>query len=97
MHAIRKAIAPDGIWLVVDINGQPTPEENYEQPLGGLLYAFSVLDCWGCGTSEEGGAGPGTFGLPELVARPMTREVGFTRFEVRDVGNPLSSFFEVRP
>lgn len=97
MRAIRAAIKPDGTWLIVDINGAPTPEENYDNPLGGLLYAFSVLDCLGCGTSEEGGAGLGTLGLPEPVARRMTAEAGFTRFTVRDFGNPLNSFFEVRP
>jgi 2-polyprenyl-3-methyl-5-hydroxy-6-metoxy-1,4-benzoquinol methylase len=97
MRAIRRAIAPDGVWLIVDINGQPTPEENYDHPLGGLLYAFSVLDCLGCGTSQEGGASLGTLGLPEPIARQMTKEAGFTRFAVHDFGNPLNSFFEVRP
>jgi hypothetical protein len=45
-----------------DINGMPTPEENYNHPLGGLLYGFSVLDCLGCGTFRDGGAGLGTLG-----------------------------------
>jgi 2-polyprenyl-3-methyl-5-hydroxy-6-metoxy-1,4-benzoquinol methylase len=97
MRAIRAAIKPDGTWLVVDINGMPTPEQNYAHPLGGLLYSFSVLDCLACSTSVEGGAGLGTLGLPEPVARKMTAEAGFTRFTVRDFGNPLNSFYEVRP
>ncbi|NUM76952.1 methyltransferase domain-containing protein [candidate division KSB1 bacterium] len=97
MRAIRKAIKPDGTWLIVDINGMPAPEENYNHPLGGLLYGFSVLDCLGCSTSADGGAGLGTLGLPEPVARRMTAEAGFTRFTVRDFGNPLNSFYEVRP
>jgi 2-polyprenyl-3-methyl-5-hydroxy-6-metoxy-1,4-benzoquinol methylase len=97
MRAIRAAIKPDGTWLIVDINGMPTPEENYDHPLGALLYAFSVLDCLACSTSEEGGAGLGTLGLPEPVARSMAAEAGFTRFTARDFGNPLNSFYEVRP
>jgi 2-polyprenyl-3-methyl-5-hydroxy-6-metoxy-1,4-benzoquinol methylase len=97
MHAIRAAIKPDGTWLIVDINGRPTPEENYAHPLGGLLYSFSVLDCLACSTCEEGGAGLGTLGLPEPVARQMTAAAGFTRFAVKDFGNPLNSFYEVRP
>jgi 2-polyprenyl-3-methyl-5-hydroxy-6-metoxy-1,4-benzoquinol methylase len=97
IRAIRAAIAPDGTWLIVDINGMPTPAENYAHPLAGLLYGFSVLDCLGCSTSEEGGAALGTLGLPEPVARRMTREAGFTRFAVRDFGNPLNAFYEVRP
>lgn len=97
MRAIRGAIKPDGTWLIVDINGMPSPEENYAHPLGGLLYSFSVLDCLACSTYEEGGAGLGTLGLPEPVARKMTADAGFTRFTVRDFGNPLNSFYEVRP
>lgn len=97
MHAIRKAIKPEGTWLIVDINGSPTPEENYMHPLGGLLYALSVLDCLSCGTSEESAAGLGTLGLPEPVARQMTSEAGFREFRVHDFGNPLNAFYEVRP
>jgi 2-polyprenyl-3-methyl-5-hydroxy-6-metoxy-1,4-benzoquinol methylase len=97
MRAIRATVKPDGTWLIVDINGRPTAEENYSQPLSGLLYAFSVLDCLACSTCEEGGAALGTLGLPEPVARRMTAEAGFTRFTVRDFGNPLNSFYEVRP
>lgn len=97
MRAIRAAIKPDGTWLIVDINGMPTPEENYSHPIGPLLYSFSVLDCLACSTHKEGGAGLGTLGLPEPVARKMATEAGFTRFTVRDFGNPLNSFYEVRP
>jgi len=97
MRSIRAAIRPDGTWLIVDINGMPSPEENYAQPLSALLYSFSVLDCLACSTCEEGGAGLGTLGLPEPVAMKMTAEAGFTRFTVRDFGYPLNSFYEVRP
>jgi 2-polyprenyl-3-methyl-5-hydroxy-6-metoxy-1,4-benzoquinol methylase len=97
MRAIRAAIRPDGVWLIVDINGRPTPEENYSHPLGGLLYAFSVLDCLRCSTCVEGGAGLGTLGMPEPVAREMVAEAGFMRFTVRDFGNQVNSFYEVRP
>ncbi|MGH2555064.1 MAG: methyltransferase domain-containing protein [Actinomycetota bacterium] len=97
MRSIRAAIKPDGTWLIVDINGAATPEENYDHPLGGLLYSISVLDCLACSTWEEGGAALGTLGLPEPVARKMTAEAGFSRFAVRDFGNPLNAFYEVRP
>jgi 2-polyprenyl-3-methyl-5-hydroxy-6-metoxy-1,4-benzoquinol methylase len=97
MRAIRGAIKPDGTWLIVDLAGQPTPEENYDHPLAGLLYSFSVLDCLGCGTSAEGGLGLGTLGLPEPMARTMATDAGFTRFTVRDFDSPLNAFYEVRP
>lgn len=97
MRSIRAAIKPDGTWLIVDANGMPSPEENYSHPLAGLLYSFSVLDCLACGTCEDGGAGLGTLGLHEAVAREMTAAAGFTRFTARDFGHPLNAFYEVRP
>ncbi len=97
MRAVRAAIEPDGTWLIVDINGMASSEANHAHPLGALLYSFSVLDCLSCSTFEEGGAALGTLGLPEPVARKMVAEAGFTRFTVRDFGNPLNSFYEVRP
>jgi 2-polyprenyl-3-methyl-5-hydroxy-6-metoxy-1,4-benzoquinol methylase len=97
MKAIRGAIKPDGTWLIVDINGRTTPEENYAHPLAALLYSFSVLDCLSCSTCEDDGAALGTLGLPEPVARRMTAEAGFRRFAVHDFGNPLNAFYEVGP
>jgi 2-polyprenyl-3-methyl-5-hydroxy-6-metoxy-1,4-benzoquinol methylase len=97
MRSIRAAIKPDGAWLIVDIKGMPSPEENYAHPLSALLYSFSVLECLSSSTCEEGGAGLGTLGLPEPVARKMTADAGFTRFTVRDFGNQLNSFYEIRP
>jgi 2-polyprenyl-3-methyl-5-hydroxy-6-metoxy-1,4-benzoquinol methylase len=97
MRAIRAALKPDGTWLIVDIKGAPTPEGNYDHPLGALLYGFSILDCLACGTSADGGAGLGTLGFSEGVARRMSAEADFTRFTVKDFGNSLNSFYEVRP
>jgi 2-polyprenyl-3-methyl-5-hydroxy-6-metoxy-1,4-benzoquinol methylase len=97
MTAIRGAITPDGTWLIVDINGQATPEQNYQHPLGAFLYSISVLDCLSCSTCEEHGAALGTLGFPQPLARGMTAEAGFSRFTVHDFGNPLNAFYEVRP
>jgi SAM-dependent methyltransferase len=98
MRAIRAALKPDGVWLLIDINGMPTPEENYDHPLGAgpLLYSISVLDCLALSTCDHGAA-LGTFGLPQPLARKMAAEAGFTRFTVRDFGKPLSAFYEIRP
>ena len=67
------------------------------QASAGLLYALSVLDCLSCGTSQDNGAALGTLGFPAPVAREMTATAGFSHFTVRDFGNPLNSFYEVRP
>ena len=81
MQAIRKAIKPDGTWLIADVHGQPTFEQNLkDNPLAPVMYGFSVLCCMSSALSEPGGLGLGTLGFPEPVARRMTAEAGFTRF-----------------
>jgi len=98
MRAIRKAIKPDGTWLIADVHGMPTFEENLkENPMAPFLYGISVLCCMSSALSEPGGLGLGTLGFPEPVARRMTEEAGFTRFTTRDFENPINAYYEVRP
>jgi 2-polyprenyl-3-methyl-5-hydroxy-6-metoxy-1,4-benzoquinol methylase len=98
MQAIRKAIKSDGTWLIADVHGMPTFEENLKQnPLATLMYGFSVICCMSSALSEPGGLGLGTLGFPEPVARRMTAEAGFTRFTTKDFENPINAYYEVRP
>ena len=98
MQAIRKAIRPDGAWLIADVHGQATFEQNLtENPLAPVMYGFSVLCCMSSALSEPGGLGLGTLGFPEPVARRMTAEAGFTRFVTHDFDNPINAYYEVRP
>jgi SAM-dependent methyltransferase len=95
--AIRKALKLDGTWIIADIHGQPSFEQNLiENPLAPLMYGFSVLCCMSSAMSEPDGAGLGTLGFPELVARRMVTEAGFTRFRSHDLDNPINAYYEVR-
>jgi SAM-dependent methyltransferase len=96
--AIRRAVAPDGTWLIADIKSYPTFEQNLaENPMAAMMYGFSVLSCMSSALSEPGGAGLGTLGFTEDLARTMTHEAGFTRFATHDFDNPLNAYYEVRP
>jgi 2-polyprenyl-3-methyl-5-hydroxy-6-metoxy-1,4-benzoquinol methylase len=98
MGAIRKAIKPDGTWLIADVHGEPTFEQNLSgNPLAPFMYSISVLCCMSSALSEPGGMGLGTLGFPEPVARRMTSEAGFTRFMTHDFDNPINAYYEVRP
>jgi 2-polyprenyl-3-methyl-5-hydroxy-6-metoxy-1,4-benzoquinol methylase len=97
MGAIRKALRPDGTWLIADINCKATFEENLaDNPLAALEYGFSVLCCMSSALSEPGGAGLGTLGFTEPLARRMTAEAGFGRFTRHDLDNPFNAYYEVR-
>ncbi len=98
MRAIRRGIAPDGVWLIADIKAQPSFEENVEKnPMAALMYGMSVTTCMSSALSEEGGLGLGTLGLhPELCER-MVREAGFSHFEPLELDHPVNAFYIVRP
>ena len=98
IRVIRQALKPDGAWFIADIKSFPTFEENLEKnPMTALLYTFSVMGCMSSALSEPGGAGLGTLGFNEAVARKATAEAGFSRFVRHDFENPLNAYYEVRP
>jgi 2-polyprenyl-3-methyl-5-hydroxy-6-metoxy-1,4-benzoquinol methylase len=98
MAAIHSALAPDGVWLLVDIKAHDTIEENITRnPVASLMYGISVLSCMSSALSEPGGAGLGTLGLPASRAEQMAREAGFTRFRQLPVQHSVNAFYEIRP
>jgi 2-polyprenyl-3-methyl-5-hydroxy-6-metoxy-1,4-benzoquinol methylase len=98
MRAARNALKADGTWLIADINAKPTFEENLERnPMVAMMYSISVLSCMSSALSAPGGAGLGTLGFSEPLARQMTSAAGFTRFKRHNFDNPVNAYYEVRP
>jgi 2-polyprenyl-3-methyl-5-hydroxy-6-metoxy-1,4-benzoquinol methylase len=95
--AIRKAIRPDGTWLIKDIRSRPRWQDNLRNPVLAMLYGTSVATCMSSGLSEPGGAGLGTLGFHPEMAERMCREAGFSRFTVHDLEDPANLYYEVRP
>jgi 2-polyprenyl-3-methyl-5-hydroxy-6-metoxy-1,4-benzoquinol methylase len=95
--AIRRAIKPDGTWLIKDIRAGATWADNLRNPMLALLYGTSVATCMSSALSEPGGAGLGTLGLPTGLAEQMCRDAGFTQFRVHDFDDPANLYYEVRP
>ena len=98
MQALRRAITPDGTWLLVDIKAHDTFALNASKnPMAPLMYGISVLSCMSSGLSTPDGAGLGTLGLPASKAEAMALEAGFVRFRRLDIDHATNAFFEVRP
>jgi SAM-dependent methyltransferase len=97
IRAIRRAIKPDGTWLIKDIKSKPRFEDNLGHPMLAMFYGFSVSACMSSALSEPGGAGLGTLGFNPEVAEKMVREAGFTRFALHDFDDPANLYYEVRP
>ena len=95
--AIHDALQPDGVWLCEDIKSLPSFDENLrENRYAAMLYGFSIMVCMASGLSKADGAGLGTLGFNETVAREMTQAAGFTRFRRLDYDNPFNNYYEIR-
>jgi 2-polyprenyl-3-methyl-5-hydroxy-6-metoxy-1,4-benzoquinol methylase len=95
--AIHGALADDGSWLCADIRSFPAFADNLaKNPMAGLMYGFSLMVCMSSGLSTPDGAGLGTLGFNEVVARGMTSAAGFTRFRRLDYDNPMNNYYEIR-
>ena len=95
--AIRRAIAPDGVWLIKEIRAGASWADNQRNPLLAMMYSTSVATCMSSALSEPGGAGLGTLGLDRSRLETMCREAGFTHFEVHEFDDPANLYYEVRP
>ncbi|HSS10943.1 MAG TPA: class I SAM-dependent methyltransferase [Acidimicrobiales bacterium] len=95
--AIRRAIQPNGTWLIKDIRARATWAENRRNPVLALMYGTSVTTCMSSALSEPNGAGLGTLGFHRQLAEQMCRDAGFTRFVVHDFDDPANLYYEVRP
>ena len=97
LNGICQALKDDGTFLCEDIRSFPSFRQNLEDhPLAGLLYGFSIMVCMSSSLSTPDGAGLGTLGFNEEVARQMTEQAGFSRFRRLDFDNPMNNYYEVR-
>ena len=98
LQAMRRSLQPDGTCLIVDINARPTFEENLQRQSDGRDDVRLLrTECMSSALSHPEGAGLGTLGFSEPVARQMAAEAGFTRFRRHDFDNPVNAYYEVRP
>jgi 2-polyprenyl-3-methyl-5-hydroxy-6-metoxy-1,4-benzoquinol methylase len=94
--AVRRAVKDDGTWLAKEIRCGATWAENRRNPMLAMFYGFSITCCLASATSEPGGAGLGTVGLPADLLRSMAEAAGFGRFVPHDVDDPANLYYEIR-
>jgi len=98
MRDVRKALSPDGVWLVVDITTHGDHATNIAQHAGAATYyGISVCLCLASGLSAPGGRGLGTLGFTIDVATEMFQRCGFSRVKAyRMPGLEKNTCFEVQ-
>jgi 2-polyprenyl-3-methyl-5-hydroxy-6-metoxy-1,4-benzoquinol methylase len=93
--AIRRALAPDGTYLMLEMNSADDPDENVG-PLATLLYGVSIVYCMTTSLAH-GGAGLGTCGLPAARVQELCEQAGFASVHRLDLHDPFNSLYVVKP
>ncbi len=83
LAGIRRALAPDGVFLMQDIAGSSRLEENLDHPLAPFLYTVSTMHCMTVSLAQDG-EGLGTMWGREK-ALEMLADAGFGPVEVHSV------------
>ena len=91
---VRKALAPDGTWLIVEPAAGDHVEQNLN-PVGRAYYAFSTFLCTPNSLSQDVGLALGAQ-AGEARIRDVATAAGFTRFR-RVAETPFNIVYEARP
>ncbi len=94
LRRVAGALAPEGIYLMIEPKASSKLEENIGNPFAPYMYGMSVLHCMTVSLAE-GGAGLGT-AWGEYLARRMLGEAGFGSIEVFDAPGPQNSIYVCR-
>ena len=96
LRAIREALRPDGVFLMVDIAASSHLEGNLDNPLAPFLFTVSTMHCMTVSLAQ-GGDGLGAM-WGEERARELLAEAGFASVDVHLLEHdPFNAYFVVRP
>ncbi len=96
LRAIREALRPEGVFMMVDIAASSHLERNLDNPLAPVLFTVSTMHCMAVSLAQ-GGEGLGAC-WGEEKARELLAEAGFTAIDVSQVeGDPLNAYYVCRP
>lgn len=93
MKSIRKALTPDGTYLLLEMNASPNVHENVN-PIGRLLYSVSTLYCMTTSLAHNGAGIGAVMGEPK--ARELADKAGFKHFRRLPIEDPFSILYELR-
>ncbi len=93
LRNIQRALKPEGVYLMQDIDAHTNVEENVEHPLGTLLYTISTMHCMTVSLAM-GGMGLGTMWGVEL-AQKMLADAGFKSVEIERLPHDIQNCFYI--
>lgn len=96
LAGIRKALRPDGVFLMQDITGSSHIHENKDHPIGPFLYTISCMHCMTVSLAQ-GGMGLGAM-WGRQTAKSMLNAAGFEDIEMKNLPHDIqNSYYIARP
>jgi SAM-dependent methyltransferase len=93
LKGIRRALRPNGVYLMQDIHGHSHAHANLDHPIGTLLYTVSALHCMTVSLAQ-GGEGLGAMWGREK-AEELLAEAGFGSVEVHRLEHDIQNDYYV--
>lgn len=94
LNEISRCLAPDGVYLMIDIKASSELKNNLDNPLAPYLYTVSTMHCMTVSLAADG-AGLGTVWGQEL-ALEMLAKAGLTDVQILDSSNPTNCIYVCR-
>jgi SAM-dependent methyltransferase len=94
LRRVRAALAPGGVFVMVDAKFSSHLPANLGDPLAALCYAISLMYCTPVGL-DGGGAGLGAMWGTELACQLLAR-AGFSQVQMLDSPRPQNCIFVCR-
>ncbi|HOR27387.1 MAG TPA: class I SAM-dependent methyltransferase, partial [Candidatus Sumerlaeota bacterium] len=91
LAAIRRALRPAGVFLMMDIDASSEPVDNIDHPLGAMIYAISCMHCMTVSLAQ-GGMGLGAAWGVQLAER-MLREAGFESVRIERMAHDFQNAY----
>lgn len=93
LAGIRRALKPDGIFLMQDIAGSSNVFKNKLHPLGPLIYTISCLHCMTVSLSQ-GGLGVGAAWGEEMTIQ-FVKDAGFQTVDRHTLEHDIQNYYYI--
>ena len=96
LENIKKALKPDGIFMMQDIRASSKLENNMDHSLAPYLYTVSCLHCMTVSLALEG-KGLGAMWGKELATQ-MLNDAGFSNVQIKELSHdPINYYYVSKP
>lgn len=93
LRSIRRALRPEGVYLMQEIKAATSVEKNVENPLAPFIYTISCMHCMSVSLANNG-IGLGAAWGKELALQ-MLQEAGFATVEVCELPHDMLNYYYV--